>query len=137
MNNWPREIRHALRADPILAALVGQDAAGEVKVYTPLAKSGTKGPYVTFAMGPGGPIGTYGDLESIEPFRVIFGSWCEGQREAWQLADAVDDAIQRADYSFEPYYIIYIKRATTPEEYVDRDLGLNWTRVEYDFALGR
>jgi len=138
MNNMPREIRHALRADPILQAMLGYDNDGEVKVYTPLAKPNVEAPYVTFSIIPNqGPVAVYGDSEVLEPFPVAISAWGRDGIEAWSIADAVDDAAKRADYSFEPYDLMYVLRTSTPREFQDRDTGLFYLVTSYSYALGR
>lgn len=136
--NIVRTIRRALREDPILDAIVGKDKDGEVKVYTPLGKANITAPYVTFGIVPiGGPIPVYGDSEVLEDFEVGITSWGRTSIEAWDVADAADDAIKLADYSFEPWELVQVIRTTTPEEAGDRDTDLRQVRVRYRFMLGR
>lgn len=136
--NYIRPIRHALRADPILEAVVGRDANDEVKVYTPLAKTNVTAPYVTFSMVPvAGPVSVYGDDEVLEPFQIAVTGWGRDSMEAWSIADVVDDAIKAGDYSYEPYELIQILRISTPEEMPDRDTDLRQVMVRYQFVLGR
>lgn len=135
--NWPREIRHALRADPILEAVVGRDQDGEVKVYSPDAKSNIEFPYITFSIfAPTEPIRVYGDDEAITPFRIALTSWARDSSEAWQLADVADDAVKRADYSFEPYSLMQVLRVAMPQELTD-PTGLTYLVVQYQYNLGR
>jgi len=136
--NLMREIRHGLRTDTILQAVVGEDDDGEIKVYSPLAKSNAVAPYVTLQMNiTVGPIDAYGQEEAVEAFRLTVSSWGRDTNEGWQVADVADDAIKRADYSFEPAHLIFVRRATTPHDLIDRDTGLAYVVVQYDFAIGR
>jgi hypothetical protein len=138
MRNYPREIRHALRADPILAAVLGEDKDGEVKVYTPLVKTGVEAPYLTFQIVPTfAPISAYGDHEVIEAFQISVTSWSSTNMEAWSLADITDDALKRADYDFDPYRLMHVLRTSTPFDLVDRESKLFYLAVQYQFALGR
>lgn len=136
--NLAREIRHALRSDPILAAVVGEDEDHEIKVYTPLAKANVQAPYITFSIVPStGPISAYGDSEVIEPFRVAVTSWATGGMEVWQVADVADDALKRADYDFGGYELMFLNRVSTPQEFRDRDTNLSYIVVLYEIAIGR
>lgn len=138
MRNLVQPIRHALRADPILEAMVGQDAQGEVKVYTPIGKSNIVAPYIAFVMVPvAGPVSVYGDDEVMEPFQVAFTSWGRDSNEAWAVADVMDDAIKRGDYDYAPYELIQVLRISTPDEMPDRDTDMRQVMVRYQFVLGR
>ncbi len=136
--NWASEIQHALRADPILQAVVGNDSDGETKIYGPNAKSNIVAPYVVFSIIPTQePIRAYGDDEAIHAFRVAIASWARDSGEAWQLADVTDDALKRADYSFEPYQVMNVLRVAMPQELQDRDTLSFYLTVQYQFNLGR
>jgi hypothetical protein len=127
-----------MRSDPILAAIVGEDQDHEVKVYTPLAKSNAEAPYVTFALpGISDVIPVYGDTEALESFEIAVTSWARTGNEVWQVADAADDALKSADYSWEPSYTLYMRRISTPVELRDRDTNLHYLVVRYEFAIGR
>jgi hypothetical protein len=55
--------------------------------------------------------------------------------EAWSLADITDDAVKRGDYGFEPYTLMQVLRVAMPIELPDRDTGLAYVTVQYQFAL--
>jgi hypothetical protein len=131
-------IRRALRDDPLIKAVVGQDADTEVKVYSSVGKPDVQAPYIVFGLIPGpGPIGTYGRPDAWEPFTIQTTSWGRTPQEAWSVADILDDAIVSADYVFEPGYLARVARVSTPEELPDRDTNLRQVVVQYEFKVGR
>lgn len=139
MINFIKPIRHALRGDPIVQAVVGNDDDGETKVYASVAKKDVKAPYIVIQIPQigGGPIPVYGDGEVLEGFRVVLTSWGRTADEAWQVADVADDALKRGDYSYEPYELIQLMRVSSPQELPDRDTPLRQVIVQYQLALGR
>lgn len=138
MSNWPREIRHALRADPILSAVVGTDDDNEVKIYNVKGKENIAAPFITLQiLVLQDPLRVYGDDETVQSFRVAVGSWGRDSIEAWQVADVADDAIKQADYSFEPYTLMQVLRIQMPVELQDRDTGEYYLTTQYQFNLGR
>lgn len=131
-------IRRALRDDPIFQAVVGLDPDGEYKAYSPKAKVNAQAPYVVVQIIPSqSPIRVYGDDESILVIQASIGSWGRDSEEAWQIADVADDALKRADYSFEPYSLMQILRTSMPFEQQDRDTNLSYLTVIYQLALQR
>lgn len=138
MLNLMDVIRRALRADPILQAAVGEDSDGEYKIYTTLGKTGVTPPYVVLQLVPDvGPSPLYGEAEGLESFGIMATSWAENPTEAWQLADFVDDAIERADFDFTPHDLMLVRRDQSPQELPDRDTNWRQVVVPYRFLIGR
>lgn len=94
--------RHALEAhlkgDAILDTILGRDEDGHRKVFEIRGKPTTKPKYVIWAMLPGEtPEGTYSDIKAIEGLMFQCSSWGFTADEAWQLFEAVEDALDRMD----------------------------------------
>ncbi len=131
-------IRRGLRGDIVLLEVLGKDADNEVKVYDDPAKSDVSPPYATFAvMSTNQQVGVYGDDYVIEPFPLLLKAWGRDPREAWSIAEFLEDALFKADFAYDPYEVIRIRRVSTPEQLPDRDTDMTQVVMTYDVILAR
>lgn len=138
MKDVIESIRRVLRKDPLIFSLVGWDTDEEVKVYQAQAKLDTDAPYVVMAPAPGAaPISAYGDMYAIETFTLQLTAWGRNSKEAWQLADAIQDAIADGEYDAGIWAFMKGKRITFPQELPDRDTALVQVPVIYEFQFGK
>jgi uncharacterized protein DUF3168 len=131
-------IRHALRDDSVIEAIVGRDKDNEVKVYQGLAKSNVEAPYIVWNLIPGNqPTGAYGDDYAFQEILVQITSWGRNPHECWQLADITEEAVVKASYDVDPWTVAKVRRVNFPQELPDRDTNLTQVPVQYRFLLGR
>ena len=138
MKEVVESVRRALRKDPLILGLVGIDVDGETKVYQAMAKLDTDAPYVIIAPAPGAaPISVYGETYAIETFTLQLTAWGRDSKEAWQLSDAIEDAVSISQYDAGIWYFMKGKRITFPQELPDRDTNLVQVPVIYEFQFGK
>lgn len=131
-------IRRTIRKDPLIFSLVGVDVDEEIKVYQAVAKQDSVAPYVVMVPAPGAaPISTYGEMYAIETFTIQLTAWGRNSKEAWQLADAIQDAVALGEYDSGVWNFMKGKRITFPQELADRDTGLVQVPAIYEFQFGR
>jgi hypothetical protein len=131
-------IRQALRADPKIQAMVGLDDDYEVKAYEGIAKSNVDAPYVAWSVIPGvdsPPV--YGDSYVIQDVMLRASSWGRNSKEAWQLAEFVQEAFELADYATDPWHKMFIRRSAFPQELPDRDTNLVQVSTDYWLRFSR
>lgn len=131
-------IRQALRADPKVEALVGLDADQEVKAYQAIAKTNEDAPYVIWSILSGidsPPV--YGDSYVIQDVMVATSSWGRNSKEAWQLAEFVQEAFELADYAVDPWSQMFVRRSSFPQELPDRDTNLVQVSADYWLRFSR
>lgn len=138
MNDIIGSVRRVLRKDPLVSSLVGADADEEIKVYQAIAKQDVAAPYVVMIPAPGAaPISTYGEEYAIETFTVQLTAWGRNSKEAWQLSDAIQDAVSIGSYDAGTWYFMKGKRITFPQELADRDTALVQVPAIYEFQFGK
>ena len=138
MKDIIESIRRVLRKDPLILSLVGVDADGETKVYQAMAKQDSDAPYIVMAPAPGAaPISAYGETYAIETFTLQLTPWGRNSKEAWQLAEAIQDAIDAGSYDSGIWVFMKGKRITFPQELPDRDTALVQVPVIYEFQFGK
>jgi Protein of unknown function (DUF3168) len=138
MKDIIESIRRVLRKDPLIYSLVGADADEEIKVYQAVAKQDSVAPYVVMAPAPGAaPISVYGEMYAVETFTLQLTAWGRNSKEAWQLADAIQDAVAISDYDAGMWVFMKGKRITFPQELPDRDTALVQVPVIYEFQFGK
>lgn len=132
-------IRRVLRRDALVSLLVGIDADGEIKIYQGIAKLNSEAPYVVLNVVPGDrPISVYGDGHAVEILTVQITAWGRNSKEAWQLAEAIQDAVEiDEEYDAGMWDFMKGKRSTFPGELPDRDTALVQIPASYEFQFGR
>ena len=131
-------IRRVLRRDSLVFALIGEDEHGEVKAYQGVAKLDSTAPYIVLNVLPGSDItGAYGEEYAVELISIQVTAWGETSKQAWQLADAIQDALTVGDYEVEPYTLMKVRRNSFPPELTDRDTQLVQVPVQYLFWLSK
>jgi hypothetical protein len=132
-------IRWVLRHDPIVQIRVGEDSDNEYKVYDATnVKLNTQAPFIVWNFRETSQTeGVYGDDYALEYISLQVTSWGRTPNEAWDLADAADDALLLGDYSAEPWYLMKIRRDGIPRPHADLDT--NWTQIDvfYQALFGR
>ena len=138
MKEVVESIRRVLRRDALIFSLIGVDPDGEVRIYQGVAKSDATPPYIIMNVVPGdSPIGVYGDDYAIEVLTVQLTAWGRHSKEAWQLADAIQDAVSLGDYEADPWGFMKARRVTFPNELPDRDTALVQIPAQYEFKFGK
>jgi hypothetical protein len=138
MKDIIESIRRVLRKDPLVFAMVGADNDGEVKIYQAIAKQDSIAPYIVMNVVPGDtPISTYGEDYAIEVLTIQLTAWGRNSKEAWQLADAIQDAVAVGQYDAGLWDFMKGKRVTFPGELPDRDTALVQVPASYEFQFGR
>jgi hypothetical protein len=138
MKDIIESIRRVLRKDPLIVGLVGIDSDGETKVYQAAAKQDSEAPYIVIAPAPGAaPISAYGEMYAIETFTLQLTAWGRNSKEAWQLADSIQDAVSIGEYDAGIWNFMKGKRITFPQELPDRDTALVQVPVIYEFQFGK
>jgi hypothetical protein len=131
-------IRRVLRRDVLLNDMIGVDQDGEPKIYHGIAKENVEAPYIVLSVLTGDPgIATYGDDHAIETISLQITSWGNTSREAWELADVVDEAVPIGKYDAGKFVFMRGKRITFPNELNDRDSNLIQVPVLYEFQFGK
>lgn len=131
-------IRRVLRRDTLVFALVGVDDDGEVKIYQGIGKSNVAAPYIVMNVVPGDvPVSTYGEDYAIEILTAQLTAWGRNSKEAWQLADAIQEAVRLGSYDVGEYELMRAKRVTFPNELPDRDTLLVQVPSQYEFQFGK
>jgi Protein of unknown function (DUF3168) len=138
MKDIIESIRRMLRKDSLVFAMVGADADGEVKIYQAIAKMDSIAPYIVMNIVPGDtPISAYGEDYAIEVLTVQLTAWGRNSKEAWQLADAIQDAVKIGQYDAGLYDFMKGKRITFPGELPDRDTALVQVPASYEFQFSK
>lgn len=138
MKDVIESIRRVLRNDSLIFSIVGEDVDGEIKVYQAIAKQDSDAPYIVMAPAPGAaPISAYGEMYAIETFTLQLTPWGRNSKEAWQLSDAIQDAVEVGQYDAGAWSFMKGKRITFPQELPDRDTGLVQVPVIYEFQFGK
>lgn len=122
----------------MVSAVVGFDAQGEIKVYDMIGKRKLVAPYVVLQQLPVGDlVPVYGDGEVLEAMNVQLSSWGKSIRQAWDLADAVDDAMKNLDIDVTPYETINVKRSSNFVPLEDFNSVTYQVVVSYEIAFSR
>jgi hypothetical protein len=130
-------MRRALRKYYPLVQVVGFDDHNEAKIYNDPAPE-ARAPYVTVHFLPNNRIiNVFGDDQAVQPLTVVLKAWGRTERDAWALAEQVEEALYHTDYEYDPYEVIRIIRAETPEQLPDRDTNLTQVVMTYDMILAR
>lgn len=130
--------RRILRDDPIVITVIGKDVDDEVKVYDTVAKTNVKAPFITVTLVPGATaVEVYGDDEVGHSLVYQVSSWGRNRVEAWEVAEAADQALKLGDWTVDPYTMQRLHRQGQPSVLGDRDT--NWLQVIaiYDVFLAR
>jgi hypothetical protein len=131
-------IRRVLRKDSLVSLLVGVDADAEVKIYQGIAKLDSVAPYIVMNVVPGDrPLSVYGESHAVEILTVQITAWGRNSKEAWQLADAIQDAVEIGEYDAGLWDFMKGKRSAFPGELPDRDTALVQIPTQYEFQFGR
>lgn len=133
-------IPRALREDPVIFSFVGTDSDGSVKVYSEVAKSDEKVPYIVFTSAiPGGNLvePVYGDARAHIIISYAISCWGRSSQEAWKLADYVDDALEHSDLVVTPYEVMSLLLTRWPQEHPDQDSLSRQVLLNYELQLGR
>lgn len=132
-------VYHGLRDDIIVRSVIGLDKDKEVKVYDSIAKTNVIAPFVTISLLPGAQmVHVYGDPSVAHTFSYQISSWGKSRREAVEVADVIDEALNNyADWVTSPYEIRKILLQGLPAIVPDRDT--TWMQVQafYDFFIAR
>lgn len=134
-------VEFALKHDPILAAIVGLDENQQIRVYDTKAETKQPPPWVIYTMIPSaeGPVGHYGDLRAIETPTFQVTGWGRTKREAGQLFEVAQDALERADMADEllPYTKMILSRVGTPSLFPEEEKQWWQAPALYQLALSR
>jgi hypothetical protein len=76
-------------------------------------------------------------MYAIETFTLQLTAWGRDSKEAWQLADTIQDAVNIGQYDAGIWNFMKGKRITFPQELPDRDTGLVQVPVIYEFQFGK
>jgi hypothetical protein len=131
-------IRRVLRNDSLVSSLIGTDSDGEVKIYQGIAKLDSSAPYIVMNVVPGDrPISVYGSSHAVEVLTVQITAWGRNSKESWQLAEAIQDAVEVGQYDVGLWDFMKGKRSAFPGELPDRDTALVQIPTQYEFQFGR
>jgi hypothetical protein len=134
----PVAIESVLNQNAILKMLVGVDANGFVKIYSSVSSrpAGEKPPFVTFQVIPGIlPTGTYQSPEGLVSLDFQVTSWGRVSREAWQIHNEVQTAIEDGDWAtyLIPEVFMQCRSLEFPGEIPDQDT--NWRQIPRRWRL--
>lgn len=131
-------IRRVLRRDSLILGLVGIDEDGETKIYQGVAKTNAVAPYVVLNVILGDtPISVYGEMYAIEILTLQLTAWGRNSKEAWQLADAIQEAVAIGEYDAGVWNFMKGKRSSFPQELPDMDTALVQVPAAYEFQFGK
>jgi hypothetical protein len=131
-------IRRVVRNDPLVFSLIGADADEEVKVYQGIAKSNVEAPFIVMNVVPGDiPVPAYGEDYAIEVLTIQFTAWGRNSKEAWQLAEAIQEAVADGQYDAGLWDFMKGRRVIFPQELPDRDTALVQVPASYEFAFSK
>jgi hypothetical protein len=128
----PVAIESVLNQNEILRMLVGVDSNGFIKIYSSVTARPPeeRPPFVSFQIIPGIlPTGTYEVPEGLVSVDFQATAWGRVSREAWQVAEEVENAVNRGDWTtyLIPHSFMQVRSLETPGELPDQDT--NWRQI--------
>ena len=140
MRQLDSAIDHIIESDPVLLAKIGYDDQEQPKVYPAVAPQGTTPPWIVWQIVPGAPpLGHYHDEDAIRPVAVLFKVWSDVRKDAWDLWEALDLALDDPDIEVEmlPWTNLFIKRLDTPGETYEEETRRWGVSGNFVFSVAR